>query len=127
MNSNRFNLILKFLHINNNKDPTFDQNDDNRDCLREVRPLINIFCDCAISVYSPGKNLSIDESLVLFKGRLKFKQYFKTNCARFGIKLYELCTSDGITLDFLIYCGTSMFHADDPNSEYQQQEGVQLF
>ena len=57
------------------------------------------------AVYSPGKNLSMDESIVLFKGRLSFKQYIKTKRARFGIKLYQLCTSSGILLDFLVYHG----------------------
>ena len=71
MNRNQFNFILKFLHLDNNEDLTFDQNDGNRDCLHKVCPLINIFCDCAKSVYSPEKNLSVDESLVLFKGSLQ--------------------------------------------------------
>ena len=33
INRNQFNLILKFLHFNNNEHPTFDQNDDNRNRL----------------------------------------------------------------------------------------------
>jgi len=37
----------------------------------------------------------LNESLVLFKGRLHFRQYIKAKRARFGIKLYELYTSDG--------------------------------
>ena len=56
-------------------------------------------------VYSPGKSLSLDESLVLFKGRLSFKQYINTKRARFGIKLYQLCTFNGILLDFIVYHG----------------------
>ena len=124
MNRNRFNLILKFLHFNNNEDSTFDQDDGNRDRLHKVRPLINIFRDRTKSVYSPGKNLSVDESLVLFKGRLQFKQYIKTKHARFRIRLYEMCTSDSITLDFLIYCGKGMFHADDPNSDMPTTERI---
>ena len=56
-------------------------------------------------VYSPGKCLSTDESLVLFKGRLSFKQYISSKRARFGIKLYQLCTSNGILFDFLVYHG----------------------
>ena len=56
-------------------------------------------------VFSPGKYVSIDESLVLFKGRLSFQQYIKSKRARFGIKLYQLCTSNGIFLDFIVYHG----------------------
>ena len=56
-------------------------------------------------VYYPGKYLSMDESLVLFKGRLSFKQYISSKRSRFGIKLYQLCTPSGILLDFLVYHG----------------------
>ena len=56
-------------------------------------------------VFSPGKDVSIDESLVLFKGTLSFQQYIKSKRARFGIKLYQLCTSNGILLDFIVYRG----------------------
>ena len=66
----------------------------------------------------------MDESLVLFKGRLKFCQYIKTKCARFGIKRYELTTSDGITLDFLVYCGKGMFHNDDQHSNMPSTERI---
>ena len=85
---------------------------------------MNIFRDRAKSVYSPGKNLSVNESLVLFRGHLQFKQYIKTKRARFGIKLYELCTSNGITLDFLIYCGKGIFYADDPNTDMPTTESI---
>ena len=63
-----------------------------------------------------GNELSVDQSLVLFKGRVKFRQYIKTKRARFGIKLYALTTSDVLTLDFLVYCGKGMFYNDKHNS-----------
>ena len=124
MKRDRFYLILKFLHFNNNEDPSYDKDDDNRDKLHKVRPLIEIFRYVAKSVHCPGKYLSVDESLVLFKGRLQFKQYIKTKHARFGIKLYEWCTTDGITLVFLVYCGKRMFHQDDPNSDMPMTERI---
>ena len=73
-------------------------------------------------VYYPGKQLSVDESLGLFKGRFHFKQYMNTERARFDIKLYELTSSEEITLDFLVYCGRGMFynynkHSDLPTIE----------
>lgn len=55
--------------------------------------------------YSPGKHLSLDESLLLFRGRLSFRQYIKTKAARYGIKFYELTTSDGYVLNMNIYQG----------------------
>ena len=44
--------------------------------------------------------------IIHFKGRLHFTKYIRTKHARFGIKFYELTTADGITLDFLVYCGS---------------------
>ena len=124
MTRNRFYLILRFLHFNDNEDPLHDINYENRDRLHKLRPLINLFQNRCRTVYNPGKHLSVDESLVLFKGRLKFRQYIKTKRARFGIKLYELCTSDGITLDLLVYCGKGMFSNDAPNSDMPTTERI---
>ena len=56
-------------------------------------------------VFAPGKDVSIDDSLALFKGRISFQQYIKSKRARFSIKLYQLCTSNGILLDFIVYHG----------------------
>ena len=60
---------------------------------------------CFQFFFSPGKDVSIDERLHFFKGRLSFQQYIKTKRARFGIKLYQLCTSNGILVDFIVYHG----------------------
>ncbi|XP_065681354.1 piggyBac transposable element-derived protein 4-like [Hydra vulgaris] len=123
MSRTRFQLILKFLHFNNNNDPNYDVNDENRDRLHKVRPLIELIRDRCKKVFCPGQNLSVDESLVLFKGRLHFKQYIRTKRARFDIKLYELTTSSGITLDFLVYCGKGMFY-EDGNEDMPSTERI---
>ena len=41
----RFFLILKFLHFNNNNDPPYDANDKNRDRLHKLRPFLEMACD----------------------------------------------------------------------------------
>lgn len=74
-------------------------------------------------VYAPEQNLDVDEPIVLFKGRLKFRQYKKTKRARIGIWLYELTTFEGITLDFLVYCGKGMYY-DDNFDELLQSERI---
>ena len=56
-------------------------------------------------VYYTHENLTVDESLVLYKGRLLFKQYIRTKRARYGIKMLEVATADVILLDFRIYQG----------------------
>lgn len=39
--------------------------------------------------FTPFQKLVIDESLVLFRGRLLFRQYIKSKAHRFGIKLFD--------------------------------------
>ena len=124
MNRDHFHLLSKFLHFNDNKDPGYDPKDDNRDRLHKVRPFLDLMRMQMRTVYSPGRELSVDESLVLFKGRLHFKQFIRTKRARFGIKLYELTTSQGITFDMLVYCGKGMFHDDDPHSDSPTTERI---
>ncbi|XP_065671830.1 piggyBac transposable element-derived protein 4-like [Hydra vulgaris] len=57
------------------------------------------------NIYCPKKNISIDESMMLWKGRLVFRQYVKNKRHKYGIKFYELCESDGIVLKVKIYSG----------------------
>ncbi|XP_033113362.1 piggyBac transposable element-derived protein 4-like [Anneissia japonica] len=103
MKQDHFRGILRFLHFNDNSQN--DMNDPNRDWLFNVRPLMNFVKQRCASVYESGCDISIDESFLLFKGRLLFKQYIRTKRSRFGVKFYEICTTSGIMLDFLIYCG----------------------
>jgi hypothetical protein len=52
------------------------------------------------NLFLPGPNISVDESLTLWKGRLPLK------AAKFGIKTYELCESgSGYLWSFLVYTG----------------------
>lgn len=56
-------------------------------------------------IYNATKELSLDESLLLFRGRLHFRQYIKSKKARYGIKFYELTTHDGYVLNIKMYSG----------------------
>lgn len=56
-------------------------------------------------IYKAGEHLSLDESLLLFRGRLHFRQYIKSKKARYGIKFYELTTNDGYVLNIKMYSG----------------------
>jgi len=105
MPRDRFLILLRFLHFADNSG--CDLTDPNRDRLHKIRPIIDFLKQRCREVYYPSTDLCVDESLVLFKGRLSFRQFIKTKRARFGIKLYQLCTSGGILLDFVIYHGNT--------------------
>jgi len=65
----RFQLLLRYLHFVN------DEDTDNNDRLRKIRPLLEMLCTSFRKTCMPGQNISVDESLMLFKGRLLMKQY----------------------------------------------------
>ena len=113
MARDRFFLMIKFFHLANNEKTDLIKSDR----LYKIREFINLIRNNCRSVYYPGPNLCVDESLVLFKGRLSFKQYIRTKRARYGIKLYQLCSSNGLLLDFLVYFGQM-------NSELEQTDGM---
>lgn len=58
-------------------------------------------------------NMSIDESMIEFFGRISIKQFMPLKPIRFGIKLWSLCTIHGFLLDFQIYCGKQSLPTDD--------------
>ena len=103
MPRDRFLLILHFLDFADNE--TLDPKDPDRNRLGKIRPMINLVRERCTAVYSPPRDVCIDESLVLFKGRLPFKQFIHMKRARFSIKIYQLCTASGILFDFLVYHG----------------------
>ena len=104
MRRNRFQLILKFLHFNDNsKAPATD--DANRDRLYKIRPLIDHLCEKFQEAYTPGPSVAVDETLLLWKGRLAFRQYLPLKRSRFGIKMFCLSEVSGYTYKFRIYTG----------------------
>ena len=56
-------------------------------------------------VYRPTKELSLDESMVLWRGRLVFRQCIKNKRHKYGIKFDQLCQSNGIVLRATVYSG----------------------
>ncbi|KAG8239438.1 hypothetical protein J437_LFUL017431 [Ladona fulva] len=56
-------------------------------------------------VYYLDKRLSIDESMVLWRGRLFFKQYIKGKRHKYGVKLYMLTLPNGLVQSCTIYSG----------------------
>lgn len=103
MGRDRYLLILRCLHFATN--PAQNEAKPN-DRLYKVRPLINYFNKRMCEVYYPGKELSLDESMVLWRGRLQFRQYIKNKRHKYGIKLYMLTEPNGIILNFAIYTGS---------------------
>ena len=103
MPRNRFQSITEFLHFNDNS--KYDIHDTTRDRLYKVKPLVEYLVGKFKAAYTPDKNLSIDEQLLLWKGRLGFKQYIPNKGSRFGIKIFSLCELSGYLWNSFVYLG----------------------
>jgi len=66
---------------------------------------------------NPGKNLSIDESMILRRGRLIFRQYIEGKSYKFGMKLYILAEPTGLNLKIMIYTGQKLSQLQQPHSK----------
>jgi hypothetical protein len=55
--------------------------------------------------YNPSENLTIDEVIVSFKGRVVFKQYIPKKRKHFDTKIFKLCDLTGYTYDMKMYLG----------------------
>ncbi|KAJ8883397.1 hypothetical protein PR048_015240, partial [Dryococelus australis] len=65
--------------------------------------VINIFNTRMSEVYYPGRELSLDESMILWRGRLSFRQYIMNKRHEYGIKVYMLNNLDGFINKCAVY------------------------
>ena len=105
MSSRRFELILKFLHLNDSEvqpqrgDPTFDK-------LYKVRPFLDLVLENFKSYYQPHQHIAIDESMISYKGRLSFIQYLPKKPHKWGLKAWVLADSTNVyTWGWKLYTG----------------------
>ena len=103
MSRTRFLQILRVLHFVDNSS---DRTGTDSDRIWKIRPVYDFLVDKFSSIFVPSRNLCIDESLLLWKGRLFFKQYIPKKRNRFGIKLFVLCDcKTRYILRFFVYTG----------------------
>ena len=70
----RFSLKLRFLHLNDNT-KYIPKGQPGHDPLYKLRPFMDPQLDNFRAAYNLGREISIDESMIGFKGRLYFIQY----------------------------------------------------
>uniref|UniRef100_A0A8C5FSV4 PiggyBac transposable element-derived protein domain-containing protein n=1 Tax=Gadus morhua TaxID=8049 RepID=A0A8C5FSV4_GADMO len=87
MSRNRFQIIWRFLHFNNNA------SQDASDKMYKVRPELDYIVEKFKEMYQPGQNICIDEGMMQWQGRLSFRVYNPQKPVKYGIKSYILCDS----------------------------------
>ena len=105
MSSRRFELLLKFLHLNDSRkqpgraEPGYDK-------LYKVRPILDVVLEQFKVNYTLSENVSIDESMIGFKGRLAFLQYMPNKPHKWGMKAWVLAdAANGYTWGWQLNTG----------------------
>jgi len=76
------------------------------DKLFKVRPMVDKLNDNFAECYEPHQQISVDESMVRFKGRSSMKQYLPMKPIKRGFKIWcASCSCCGYLLKFQIYTG----------------------
>ena len=105
MTKNRFEEISQYIHFNDSSQEP-PRGADNYDRLFKVRPILDNILEKIQNVFEPSKNLSIDEGMIAFKGRLSFRQYMPAKPTKYGIKVWMAAdSSNGYVSNFSVYLG----------------------
>ena len=105
MKRDRYSLILRFLHLNDNSE-YIPKGQPGHDPLYKIRPFAEaLIKNCQLS-YNLGRDVSIDESMIGFKGRLHFVQYMPDKPTKWGMKAFILADSpSGYMYNWRLYTG----------------------
>ncbi|XP_054724349.1 piggyBac transposable element-derived protein 2-like [Uloborus diversus] len=109
MTRDRFFELRNTLHF---VDKSFINDEQKKDKLHLVRPIINCFRDCCLTL-PRTKCLSIDEQMIPFSGRCAMRQYVPSKPNPVGLKNFINAAQDGLVLDFLIYTGADTVSTND--------------
>lgn len=90
MGKNRFALLLRFLRFDDKNTRSLRKSKDKLAPIRELWQSVNLNLK---KFYLPGENLTIDEQLVPFRGRVSFKQYLPSKPDKYGMKIWWICDS----------------------------------
>ena len=103
-----FNIISRMLHLNN-LETEIARGQEGYDPWCKVRVMLDTVNQKSKLHYIPSQNLSIDESMIGMKNRTVFIQYMPNKRhARFGLKKFELCDSNGYVNHLEIYAGKEL-------------------
>jgi hypothetical protein len=108
MSGRKFFTILRYLHCCSveNQDPTAEGYDP----AYKVAEMKEYLEDRFTRLFLPGRELSLDETLIRAFGRIKFKVRIVTKAARYGIKVYVITdATTAFVLRVLIYTGKSTY------------------
>ena len=105
MSKTRYEKVTQYLHVVNT-DSAPKKGTPGYDPIAKVRPIVDKLQRNSQKCFRPGRELSVDEAMVAFKGRLGFKQYIPNKPTKWGIKVWVLADSrTGYLCNLEVYTG----------------------
>ncbi|UYV70445.1 PGBD5 [Cordylochernes scorpioides] len=100
-----FMRILSMLHLNDNS-KYIEYGKPGHDRLFKIRPVLESLIYSFGNAYTPQQNLTIDEAMCPFRGRVGFRVYIKGKPHKYGIKIFQICEAvSGYAYNLDIYTG----------------------
>ena len=94
--------IFRYLHLQDNMDPAVDKSDK----LWKLRGFMDLLLAKFQDLYEVNGFVTVDESMVKFKGRLAFRQYLPMKPVKWGVKVWVMAESKtGYVNHFQVYTG----------------------
>ena len=110
MKRDRFSLIMKFLHLADNEQYV-PKGQPGHDPIFKLRFFLEPLIANFQKSYTLHRELSIDEAMVGFKGRLAFIQYLPKKPTKWGMKAYVLADSTtGYVWNWRLYTGHTIMY-----------------
>ncbi|XP_035228230.1 piggyBac transposable element-derived protein 4-like [Stegodyphus dumicola] len=97
MPKNRFRQLWKYWHFSNNE--------HRQERLDKIKSLYSYLVEKFQKIYKSGKELSLDEDIIPWRGRLSFRIYNLEKIIKYGILVLMVCeATSGNTCNLEIYC-----------------------
>ena len=104
----RFLKITRLLHFNDNS-KIICKGEDGYDKLYKIRPFLDYANKRFPLLFHPSRYLSVDESMIKFKGRSSLKQYMPMKPIKRGFKVWVIaCAVSGYCLGLSVYEGAEL-------------------
>ena len=105
MSLKRFKVISQFLHFADNA-LALSHDNPSYDRLWKIWPVTDSIQRQSQKTYTPGKCVSVDESMIGTRGHLSFIQYMPKKLTKWGIKVWVCSESvTGYIHKFQVYTG----------------------
>ena len=105
MTCRTYQKLTQYVHVPDRANEP-GQNSDDYDKLYKICSVLNMVQDSFAESYKPVQNLTIDEGMIAFKGRLSNVQYLPAKPIKRGIKVWMCCDADTAYLhQFEVYLG----------------------